>query len=199
MTNGANTLTVQGAGSVTLSGVVGAGAGGITMNGSGTLILSGANTYTGTTTIGSGIVQLGTATSLGPAANANVSMTGGTLRLNNFSATLVDLSGTAGTIDTNVAGTPTLTVNKAAGSSTFGGVIANGAAGTLSFTKGGAGALVLGGANTFSGTTRVTAGTLTVSGSMADAMALVLSGTGIYEYQGAAAGSSDTVGGADSQ
>lgn len=54
ITNGANLLTVDGAGHVTISGTFGAGAGGLTKEGNGTLTLSGTNTYTGTTTVNSG-------------------------------------------------------------------------------------------------------------------------------------------------
>ncbi|MFA4917553.1 MAG: autotransporter-associated beta strand repeat-containing protein, partial [Syntrophales bacterium] len=47
ITNGANLLTVTGAGNTTISGVIGNGAGGLTKTGAGTLTLSGTNTYTG--------------------------------------------------------------------------------------------------------------------------------------------------------
>ena len=57
--NGGFLLTEAGAGNLTLSGVV-SGPGGLTMNGAGTFTLSGAsaNTYSGTTTVNSGILAL---------------------------------------------------------------------------------------------------------------------------------------------
>ena len=52
--NGANTLTVQGAGNTVFSGSIGSGAGGFTKGGSGTVTLSGASTYTGPTNVNAG-------------------------------------------------------------------------------------------------------------------------------------------------
>ncbi|MGB8166722.1 MAG: autotransporter-associated beta strand repeat-containing protein, partial [Chthoniobacteraceae bacterium] len=161
VTNGASVLTFNGTGNTTVSGVLGGGSGGVTMSGTGTLTLSGANTFTGLTTINSGTVALGSTTALGPAATASVTMTGGTLSLGGNSTTLVDLTGAAGTI-TAGAGTPTLTINKTAGSSTFSGVLGGGT-GTLALTKNGAGTYILSGANTYTGATTVNAGALTVS------------------------------------
>ena len=59
LANGGFLLTETGAGNITLSGVM-SGTGGLTMNGSGTLTLSGAsaNTYSGTTTVNSGVLLL---------------------------------------------------------------------------------------------------------------------------------------------
>jgi autotransporter-associated beta strand protein len=56
-----NTLTVGNSGPTTFAGVIadGTGSGGLTMNGSGTFILSGQNTYTGATTVNSGVLQIG--------------------------------------------------------------------------------------------------------------------------------------------
>jgi autotransporter-associated beta strand protein len=58
VTNGTNLLTIGGTGNTTISGVIGNGSGGLTKSGAGTLTLTGQNTYTGTTTIGGGILSL---------------------------------------------------------------------------------------------------------------------------------------------
>jgi autotransporter-associated beta strand protein len=57
VTNGANGLTIAGAGNTTISGVVGNGAGTLTKSGSGTLALGANNTYTGNTILDGGTVQ----------------------------------------------------------------------------------------------------------------------------------------------
>ena len=77
------------AGTDTISTVF-SGSGGITKVGSGTLVLSGASTYTGLTTIASGIVRLGASTTaaasgpLGSATGATVVSAGATLDFNGF-------------------------------------------------------------------------------------------------------------------
>jgi len=77
----ARTLTLAGAGNLTINGTIlsTSGPGAIKQAGSGTLTLSGANTYTGGTTVTSGILAATTSnTALGTGA---VSVTGGTLSL----------------------------------------------------------------------------------------------------------------------
>jgi autotransporter-associated beta strand protein len=59
VSNGANLLTVGGAGETTISGSIGSGAGGLTKTGTGILTLSSANTYTGATSIYGGTVTTG--------------------------------------------------------------------------------------------------------------------------------------------
>ena len=81
------TLTVTGAGDVSLNGVVangGSAAGSLTMAGSGTMTLSGINTYTGATTISSGTVQTNASGAL-HSGNALSIAAGGTLNLNGTS------------------------------------------------------------------------------------------------------------------
>ena len=67
ITNGANLLTVTGAGNTTISGAIGSGSGGITKTGSGTLILSTSNSFTGSTAFGAsngGTIVLGNASAI---------------------------------------------------------------------------------------------------------------------------------------
>jgi len=115
-TNGSYTLTMSGAtqagavnlsnnntgraltvdvdsGTSTLSGVVqngGTAAGSLAKAGAGTLVLSSANTYTGTTTVSGGTLQLGTNNALNSASSLNLA--GGTLNLNGFSDKVGNLS-----------------------------------------------------------------------------------------------------------
>jgi autotransporter-associated beta strand protein len=108
------------------------GAGGVTQLGSGTLILLGANTYSGTTTAGAGILQLGTGGTegtLNPTGRILVNA-GGTFRFNR------------GT--TIVQGTDFGTPITGAGS------VEQAGSGTVVFT----------GANTYTGGTTIRAGTL---------------------------------------
>jgi len=81
------TLTVTGAGDVSLNGVVangGSAAGNLTMAGTGTTTLSGANTYTGSTTISSGTLQTNTNGALGSGNPLSIA-SGATLYLNGTS------------------------------------------------------------------------------------------------------------------
>ena len=77
ITNGANTLTVTGAGNTTISGVIGSGGGGITKNGAGILTLSGNNGYTGTVALNAGTIVAGSPNALGTAA-VPLTIAGGT-------------------------------------------------------------------------------------------------------------------------
>jgi autotransporter-associated beta strand protein len=127
----------------------------LTKNGAGTLTLSGVNNYSGATTITLGTLQVGAASALpqGTAVTDN-----GVLDLNGISVTIGGLSG-SGTVDTLTAGTPTLTVGANNGGGTLTGTIQN-TAGTLSLTKIGSGTLTLAGGYNYGGQTLVAGGTL---------------------------------------
>ncbi len=60
VTNGASTLTVDGAGTTAISGIIGGGSGGLTKSGTGTLTLKGANSYTGVTNVDGGTLNFAT-------------------------------------------------------------------------------------------------------------------------------------------
>ncbi|MFA7334678.1 MAG: autotransporter-associated beta strand repeat-containing protein, partial [Kiritimatiellia bacterium] len=163
LVNSGFTPTFSGAGNATVTGAI-SGGGGLVMSGAGTLTLA-ANSYTGANRIESGTVTLGAATGLGPAATAVLTMTGGTLNVGSVGSTLLALTGNPGSAITSASGTPTLTVNPVANStSSFAGNIGGGG-GTLAVTVNGAtgGALTLSGTNTYTGLTTLTAGRLNIN------------------------------------
>jgi fibronectin-binding autotransporter adhesin len=171
----AATLTVNGAGSYgdgtdANSGII-SGAISLVKSGSGILTLGDVNTYTGTTSINNGTIQLtagndrlptGADLSLGQASSANL----GTFDLNGRNQTIAGLNSTSGTNATasnntiTSASAATLTVTGAGnygdGTDANSGIIA----GSISLVKSGAGTLTLGDANTYTGSTTVSAGTL---------------------------------------
>jgi autotransporter-associated beta strand protein len=148
----------------------------------GTWILSTANTYTGITTVGSGILQLQNNTALGTTGRATI-IGGGSLRLTGSSGLTVSRpltlngSGVAGTgalLDTATlsstwSGAIALTSPSAIGSSsltnplTISGVIG----GANGLSKVGDGGLTLRGANTYTGPTVIDAGTITTGSATA--------------------------------
>ncbi|MBE1159877.1 autotransporter domain-containing protein [Dyella acidiphila] len=80
LTDNSTTLEVDGNNSATQAGAI-SGAFGLSKTGSGTLILDGVNTYSGTTTVQAGTLEVGDSSTPGAAVAGNVSVTaGGTLR-----------------------------------------------------------------------------------------------------------------------
>ena len=156
ITGNTRTLTVQGAGDTTLSGVIATTSGGITKNDGGTLTLTRANTFTGATTINGGTVSIGADNNLGTAPGAATAnklvFNGGTL---GTTATFT-LSANRGTTLNAGGGT----FDTAAGTTlTYNGIIA----GTGGLTKADGGTLVLGGANTYTGATTLNGGVLSIN------------------------------------
>jgi autotransporter-associated beta strand protein len=151
-------------------------------NGEGTQVLAGANSYSGTTTINGGRLEI----QENQSATGDVTINGGNLKLSNgrslspgvnmsiasgafffldgSSQTLGKLEG-GGTIDHtyNVAGVDTLTVGAGDQSSTFDGVIQQSQPRTYALTKTGLGTFTLTGLNTYTGNTTVEDGTLSVA------------------------------------
>lgn len=160
------TLTFNRSDDFTVANNIGGTTGQVTKEGAGILTLTGTNTF-GTTSGGlnlnSGTVKLGSATAL--PSGVGLAFAGGTLDLNENSATVSSLTGSSGTITDNslTAGTSALTFDSA-NSSTFGGVIANGAARSIAVGKGGSGALTLTGNNTFTGGLTITRGAVIAAG-----------------------------------
>ena len=150
------------------------------------LTLSGTNSYNGSTQLSAGTLQLGNAAAL-PATTA-LTANSGVLDLNANSVSVSSLSGSAGIITDNYAfssGTTTFTVNQA-GSTTFGGKIADGPNNQLAVTMAGTGTLMLSGSNTFSGPTTIAAGTLQIgnggSGERLASLVVVDSGTLAFNH-----------------
>ena len=164
-------LTFTGTGNSTIDGVI-SGDGGFNMNGTGIVTLGATNTYTGTTTVNSGTLQLNTADAIADAnAVVTANVAGATLALL-ADETIGSLNGGGANGGDVVLGTFTLTTGGANGTDSFGGAIS----GTGGLTKMGTDTMTLSGTNTYSGTTNINAGILSVSGGNAldDASAVVL-------------------------
>ena len=130
------------------------------------------NSYTGNTTIGGGVLQLGSSAAIPTGAVAgNVVFNNGdrsaVLDLNGNNATINGLSQptpltTNMVINSLSGGTVTLTVGNNNATSTFGGALANntGNGGVLALTKIGLGTLTLMGSQTYTGATTISGGGL---------------------------------------
>jgi len=195
----ANTLTLGGGTTDNaVTGVISNGTGtmSVTMSGTGVWTLSAASTYTGITTVSSGILATnslangGAASGIGQSTNAaaNLVINGGTFQytgpavstdrnftIGNNNATLdasgtgaLTISGTPGFVTTNSARTLTLTGTNA-NNNMLSGILGNNGTGVVSLTKRGTGTWALTAANTFTGTTTVNGGKLLLDFSTAGA------------------------------
>ncbi|MFZ5781135.1 MAG: autotransporter-associated beta strand repeat-containing protein [Pseudomonadota bacterium] len=161
---------------LTLAGSV-SGAGGLTKTGNGALVLQEASSFTGSTTIGGGVLALSGNGSLAQSSGVNLAAAGATLDISASTGnqTIQDLAGATGSaiaLGGNTLATGT------SNSTTFGGSID----GTGGLVKQGSGTLVLTGTSTYTGPTAVNAGGLVVNGSVASTVTLdsgtVLGGSG---------------------
>ena len=166
------TVTLGGAGDFTVNGEIGNGGnvttavGTVAVTSTGTTLFNAANTYSGTTTVGTGAnLKLGNAAALGNTTGATT--VSGTLDLFGFSplaekftlsgGSIVNSSSTPVTIDGTVALTGTAnTINTSSAEMTISGVISS----SGGFTKTGANTLTLTGVNTFTGGFTITSGTV---------------------------------------
>lgn len=184
-----------------LTGVI-SGTGNVTMSsiaaGAGAAQMSNANTYSGSTTVSSGILSLSNALALqNSAVDTTASVTGTAtagLRTTVTTLTLGGLTGNKNLADVFATGTASsagqystitgLTLNPGTGvTHTYSAAIANGAVAGMSLTKSGLGTQVLSGTNTYTGATTVTQGTLVVNGNISTGLVTVgasgtLGGTG---------------------
>ena len=145
-------------------GTVLAGNQGFNKSGSGTLILDAANTYSGTTTLTTGTIQLAGA---GHRRHAqNLAINGGTLDLHGNSQSVASLSGaqgTSGAIVNNASGTnATLTIGNGNNGGDYYAKIADNTSGTgtIGLVKVGNGFVTLYGVSTYSGGTTIDGGGL---------------------------------------
>jgi len=164
----------------TLSGVI-SGAGAITKDtdSSSILTLSGANTFTGTTNINAGKINVGSSGAFGSSSTINFG--GGTLQYSASNTT--DYSSFF-----NMAGSQAWSIDTNSQNVTFAGVLAGTSS---SLAKSGSGTLTLTGVNTYTGGTTVSAGTLQIgssgslgSGSYAGAISIA---SGTFQYSSSAA------------
>ncbi len=174
-----NTLTIDitDGSSRVFTGNIEGGLGGLTISGNGTQTLAGTNTYTGTTTVNSGTLQLQLGNAIADTGAVVIADEAtATLKLLN-TETIGSLSGggaNGGTVD---LGSRTLTVGDTTNTTFSGNII--GTAGGL--TKAGTGNLTLSGTNTFSGTTTINVGALILAGGNAladDGAVTITDGTG---------------------
>jgi hypothetical protein len=174
-TTGASSLDLH---SATINGDISGTGGNLLWNKTGTLTLGGNNTYSGTTTVSSGILNLSNALALqNSALDTTASIAGsGTAGLRTTATTLTlggltgnkNFSASGGVFSTTSGGygsVTALTLNPGTGAShSYAGVIANGASG-MTLTKSGDGTQTLTNANTYSGNTTISGGSLALSGS----------------------------------
>ncbi len=179
-------LTVGGAGNITVSGAIGTGSGTLTKDGAGTLVLGGNNTYSGTTTVSAGVVNIQHGSALGSTGAGTSVVTGAALQLQGGIAVgneALSLTGTGISADgalRNISGS-----NSWAGAVTLAGTTRiNSDAGTMTLGGGITGTnrnLAIGGA----GDTVVNTGITTGSGSLTKDGAGTLTLGGISTYTGA--------------
>ena len=188
--NGGNLLTVAGAGSVSLTGIV-SGTGGITESGSGTLTLSGVNTFSGGLTINSGTVIAGVSNSgttsgaagpsgdaitLGSSIGGSASLLAGTFTVSNpinlgtsalGTLTIGDSAGSIATFSGAIGldGDAVTFASTGTGTTTVSGAISG--SGNVTINDATTASTVLSGPSTFSGSVTLDSGTVIASNATA--------------------------------
>ena len=148
LTMSGSNWTVGSGATATVANAV-AGTAGLAKGGGGRLMLAGSNSYSGGTRLADGTLSLGHANALGSGA---VTVNHGTLELNGYATTAVDLSGAGGSI---TLGGATLTATMATSQAYYGSISGSG-----NFVKSGPATLVLGGQNTYTGDTLIDVGSI---------------------------------------
>jgi len=149
---GANRQITVTANTLSLGGVVSGSGFSLTKAGAGTLVLTNANTYSGGTVLGAGVLQMGNASALG--SSGNIDFEGGTLTYG--SGITADLSARIKNSASAIAidsGANFVTFASAVDSSNLGGL-----------SKSGSGTLSLNATNAFAGDITISAGTLQIGG-----------------------------------
>ncbi len=154
-----------------LSGVLSSTGGGLVKSGAGTLVLSANNTYTGTTTISAGVLQVGTGGTTGTLGTGNVTDSGQLIINRSDAYTIGNTITSSGVLRQNGTGTTILTANNTYSGGTFI------SAGTLQIGNGGATGAVGGGAVTNNAT-------LAINRNNALTVAAVIGGTGTLHHDG---------------
>ncbi len=123
-------LTLAGTGTGTVSSVIGTTSGGLVKAGAGTWTLSGANTYTGSTTINTGILNIQHAAGLGDVASGTTVASGATLQLQH--GTGITIGAETLNISGSGAGGQNGALVNVGGTNNYGGLLTLGAAATIS-------------------------------------------------------------------
>jgi autotransporter-associated beta strand protein len=169
-----------------LSGVI-TGAGTLRQNGSGEITLTGANTFTGTTTISSGVLTLGNSLALQNSPLDTLNSIAGNattgLKTTVTSLTLGGLTGNKNLADLftttggGYSGLTTLILSPTSGMTySYSGDIGNGN-GSLNLIKTGLGTQVLSGTNTYGGSTIIGQGTLAFTAANSSLAGVLIFGT----------------------
>jgi autotransporter-associated beta strand protein len=140
----------------------------LVVNGSGTQVLAGTNSYTGSTFITGGTLQLGASNALPstftPAigVTADLTVNGGTFDLNGYNQTVNSLSdgGLATGVITNSSLSPSTFTVTPTGTGIFAATFGGNVTGNLTLAMNGTGALVLSGTNSYSAGTTISQGIL---------------------------------------
>jgi autotransporter-associated beta strand protein len=188
--NGQATLTISSTTTNSTFGGLISGPLSLVKGGAGTtLTLTAANTYTGSTTITGGTLQIGTsgsAASIG--GSSGVSVNGGT------TLSIINAVGNTFTnkVSNDAGGIGTVVINSG-NSMTLSGALTNGSAGELALTQSGAGTTILTNTNSYTGATAVNAGTLQIgdgtSGNLTGTSGVTVAGSSILAIN---LGSNDT-------
>jgi autotransporter-associated beta strand protein len=197
------TLTDQGSGDVYQNSISGAGGLIFSFGASREYSLYGVNTYTGGTTINSGIIGVGNSTTGNFAINggmlkyrsssgfsnlisdtSTLTVAGGTYALEGNSDTVAGIVLTSGNITSTTGVLSATTFDLQSGNVT---AILGGGAGGL--TKSTAGTVILSGVNTYTGATNITSGVLSISATsgLGSTSGITISGGGELAYTGGAA------------
>ena len=158
-------LILGGTNGGTITSNIGTGSGTLTKTGNGIWALSGANTYSGATIISAGTLKIGGGNNISNSSGVTVD---GTLDLAGANETIGSLAG-PGRITSTITAAIVLTVGNNNTSTTFSGLIENGAAASMGLAKAGSGTFTLSGSNSYTGITTVNGGRLRL-GSAGDAV-----------------------------